>query len=138
MASAVVLDSRVPGLIERMEQRAELIVEKSTMDIEARAKENLIAHGSVDSGFTLGSIEGRADGYSGEVSVGAATAVYIELGTGVRGEAYEFPGKPQGIAYDPNWTRGIPKDPMRGFAFLIPAVESERPAFDLAVGQLFG
>jgi hypothetical protein len=138
MASTVILDSRVPEIADHLEERAGKLVAKATMDVEARAKENLIMQGSVDTGFTLNSIAGHAFGYSGDVSVSASTAIYIELGTGVRGEAYEFPGKPQDVTYDPTWTRGIPKDPMHGFAFLIPAVESERPAFDAAVGQLVG
>lgn len=123
-----------------------MVVERSTLEVEARAKANLLepkmhADGTMrptwDTGHTGTSIEQHTYGYTGEVTVGADTAVYIELGTGERGEAYEFPGKPQGIEYDLSWKRGIPKDPMQGFAFLIPAVEAERPAFEHAVGQLY-
>lgn len=136
---AVEVDSKFGEIADRLVERAEILVEKTTMDVEAKAKANLIAQDSVDTGHTLGSIEGLTLGFfHGEVSVGASTAIYIELGTGVRGEAYEFPGKPDDVTYEPTWTRGIPKDPMHGFAFLIPAVESQRPDFNHAVGQLIG
>jgi hypothetical protein len=130
-----ILESRIGEVVDRAEALTQVVVDKVTTDIEAAAKANLVAQGSVDDGLLLNSVEGTAEGYSGEINVGAYYAMYVELGTGVRGAHYEFPGKPQGIDYDMEWERGIPKG--RGFAFLIPAVEEAREPFELALGQVF-
>lgn len=130
----VVVESRFPEIVDRAEADAMESVDKRTEAVAVGARLNLVTQGSVVSGELLGSVEGHADGFTGEIGAGDglpdARAVYVELGTGERGSRYEFPGKPDGITYDMDWTTGIPKDPAHGFAYLIPALEAEREPFD--------
>ena len=137
----VEVESRIPAIVTEADARAGASVAESTRAITARAKMHLIARGSVRSGGLLDSIEGNAEGLEGEVAAGDglpdARAVYVELGTGVRGSEYEFPGKPGGIVYDMTWTRGIPKDPGHGFAYLIPALEEERAPLYAEAGNWY-
>jgi hypothetical protein len=131
---AVVYETRIPEIIERSERKAAVSVERRTDAVVVGAKLRLTLQGSVVTGGLLDSLEGHAEGFAGEIGAGAdltdARAVYVELGTGERGAAYDFPGKPDGITYDMDWTRGIPKDPAHGFAYLIPALVAEREPFD--------
>jgi hypothetical protein len=126
----VIVESRLPEIVVAAEEGAKQTVAEITDHTAAGARVHLIARGSGDTGGLLDSVEGHSDGFEGEISAGGglpdARAVYVELGTGVRGSVYEFPGKPTGVTYDMNWSRGIPKDPAHGFAYLIPALEEER------------
>lgn len=137
----VEVDSRITAIATEAALRAEGSVTEATHAIAVRARLHLLLHGSVRSGDLFESVEGEAEGLQGEITAGAglpdARAVYVELGTGVRGSEYEFPGKPQGIAYDMSWTRGIPKDPTRGFAYMIPALEEERAPLYAEAGEWY-
>lgn len=130
----VEVESRFPEIVERAETDAKASVERRSAAVATGARLRLVLQGSVVDGALLASVEDHADGFIGEIGAGEglpdARAVYVELGTGVRGSEYEFPGKPDGITYDMSWRRGIPKDPALGFAYLIPALEAEREPFD--------
>ena len=130
----VVIESRIPEIVERAEREAAESVGRRTDSVVLGAKARLILQGSFKSGELFDSLEGHSDGFEGEIGAGDglpdARAVFVELGTGVRGSEYEFPGKPDGITYDMTWMRGIPKDPAHGFAYLIPALMDERDPFD--------
>lgn len=137
----VEVESRIPAIVTEADARAGASVAESTRAITARARMHLLLHGSVRTGGLFDSIEGDAEGFEGEVGAGAGLpddrAVYVELGTGLRGSNYEFPGKPGGITYDMAWTQGIPKDPGHGFAYLIPALEEERAPLYAEAGSWY-
>lgn len=139
----VIIESEFPEIVTRAEERGRTAVGDTADHIAVGGRLNLSLHGSIDSGELFDSLhagEEDDDGYVGFVSAGEglpdARAVYIELGTGVRGSQYEFPGKPHGVTYDMNWERGIPKD--TGFAYLIPALEAEREPFEERMGDVYG
>lgn len=139
----VVVESRIPEIIVEAETRARENVARTSEEVAVDARLNLTLHGSIVSGELFESVhagEEDEDGYVGFASAGEglpdARAVYIELGTGVRGSRYEFPGKPQDVTYDMEWERGIPKD--MGFAYLIPAMEAEREPFEERMGDVYG
>jgi hypothetical protein len=132
MAGEVVLQSRFPEIAANAERKALAVVEKTTLDIEAAAKARLIEHGSVDSGALLNSGESAVAGYEGEVGFGTDHSNFIEFGTGERGAASEFLGKPGHITYSPDW-KGMAARP-----YLIPSVEEARAPFEMAVGHLYG
>lgn len=129
---AVTLDSRIPEIIALSEERAATAVAKTVLDIEAGAKRRLIEHGSVDTGNLLGSIEGHSEGTSGEVSTGVEYAPYLEFGTGRRGEASEFPGKPADLTYSEDWAG------MAARPYMIPSAEEAREPFEMAVASIYG
>jgi hypothetical protein len=131
MSGTVVLTSRIPEMCAAAEERGHMIVEKATLDIEAAAKARLVAWPAVDTGALLNSGEAFVDGYEGEVGFGSGHAVYVEFGTGARGAASDFPGKPDDIKYSPDW-KGMAAQP-----YLIPSVEEARGPFEVAVGQLY-
>jgi hypothetical protein len=132
MPGDVVLQSRFPEIIASAERKAKAVVEKTTLDIEAAAKARLVEHGSVDIGSLLNSGEHFVGGFSGEVGFGTDHSHFIEFGTGERGEASDFPGKPGDITYSPDW-KGMAARP-----YLIPSVEEMRGPFELGVGGLYG
>lgn len=131
---AVVVESRIPDIVEHAEREAKASVARRSEAVEVGARLRLVLHGSMVSGELLASGEEGTDGFIGSIGFGAglpdARSVYVELGTGERGSEYEFLGKPDGITYDMTWTKGIPKDPAHGFAYLIPALVAEREPFD--------
>lgn len=128
----VTLESRIPEIVAGAERKARALVEKTTLDIEAAAKARLIEHHSIDSSALLNSGEHDVDGFFGEVGFGTDHSAFIEFGTGERGEASDFPGKPDDITYSPDW-KGMAAKP-----YLIPSVEEMRVPFELGVGQLYG
>jgi hypothetical protein len=132
VAGDVVLRSRFPEIIANSEARAKAVVEKTTLDIEAAAKARLIEHHSIDTSALLNSGEHFVDGFSGEVGFGTDHSRFIEFGTGERGEASDFPGKPDDITYSPDW-KGMAARP-----YLIPSVEEMREPFEMGVGGLYG
>lgn len=137
----VVVESRFPEIVTASEVRASEAVHETCDQIAEGARLNLTTQGSIVSGELFDSLHAGEEGdYEGYVVAGEdlpdARAVYIELGTGVRGSHYEFPGKPQGITYDMDWERGIPKD--TGFAYMIPALEAEREPFEERMGDVYG
>jgi hypothetical protein len=132
MAGDVVLTSRIPEITARAAERGHAIVEKTTLDIEAAAKARLVAWPAVDTGALLNSGEAVVDGYEGEVGFGSGHAIYVEYGTGQRGAASHFPGKPDDITYSPGW-RGMAAQP-----YLTPSVEEAREPFEMALGGLYG
>lgn len=138
----VVVESRIPKIAADAEIRSQLAVHETCEDVAFGARLNLIRHGSIDSGELFDSLHAGGEDYEGYVSAGEglpdARAVYIELGTGVRGSEYQFPGKPEGVAYDMTWTRGIPKDLGAGFAYMIPALEAEREPFEERMSDVYG
>jgi hypothetical protein len=155
----VELRSNIPRICADAEKRAHEVVEKVTLDIEAAAKARLIEHGSVDTSALLNSGEHEVDGMEGEVGFSSGHALYVEFGTGARGAASEFPGKPGDISYstdgrfethrvsmagaegggfieertfNENW-KGMAARP-----YLIPSVEEAREPFEMAAGGLYG
>jgi hypothetical protein len=126
------LRSRIPEICAEAEKRGHLIVEKTTLDIEAAAKARLYAWPAIDTSALVNSGEAAVDGYEGEVGFGSGHAVFVEFGTGERGAASHFPGKPDDITYSPDW-KGMAAQP-----YLIPSVEEAREPFGIAVGQLYG
>lgn len=137
----VIVESRFPEIVTASEVRAHEAVGEATDQIAVGARLNLAIQGSIVSGALFDSVHaGEEEDYEGYVSAGEglpdARAVYIELGTGVRGSHYEFPGKPQDVTYDMDWERGIPKD--MGFAYMIPALEAEREPFEERIGDIYG
>jgi hypothetical protein len=137
----VEVKSRIPEVAAAAEVRAELAVHETCEDIAYGARLNLLRHGSVDTGELLDSIHAGGEGFEGDVTAGEglpdARAVFVELGTGIRGSEYQFPGKPAGIAYDLSWERGIPKDLGAGFAYMIPALVAEREPFEDRMGDVY-
>lgn len=132
MAGDITLTSRIPEIVGNSERRGRAIVEKTTLDIEAAAKARLIENHSVDTSALLNSGEHAFDGYEGEAGFGTGHAVFVEFGTGERGAASHFPGKPADITYSPDW-KGMAARP-----YLIPSVEEAREPFEMACGGLYG
>jgi hypothetical protein len=125
------LRSDIPEICARADERGRLIVEKTTLDIEASARARLYAWPAIDTSALVNSGEHHVDGFEGEVGFGSGHAVYVELGTGGRGLASHFPGKPDDITYSPDW-KGMAAQP-----YLIPSVEEQREPFGMAVGGLY-
>lgn len=126
------LKSRIPELIASAEVKVGAAVEKAVFDIEAHAKSNLVNQGAVDTGNLLGSIQGQMNApHSGEVSTPVEYSVYVEFGTGARGEASSFPGKPEGITYTAGWPG------MAARPYLTPAVEEAAPSFFAEVKEAY-
>lgn len=126
------LTDRIPELIAESEAKAEVVVSRTVMEIEAGAKRNLVANGSVVTGNLLNSGESHIEGLRGEVAFGASYAVLVELGTGQRGEASNFEGKPDGITYSQGWTG------MSARPYLIPAAEEQRMPFLIGMAGIYG
>jgi len=127
-----VLDSRIPAIIGEAEVKAEVAVSKTCMAIEADAKRNLIANGSVVTGNLVGSIESHVEGTSGEVGTNVEYSVFVEYGTGQRGAESEFEGKPDGITYSAGWAG------MSARPYLTPAAEASRSPFLVDVSRIYG
>lgn len=126
------LRSTIPEICAGAEERGHLIVEKTTLDIEAAAKARLYAWPAIDTSALVNSGEHHVEGYEGEVGFGSGHANYVEFGTGQRGAASHFAGKPEDITYSPDW-KGMAAQP-----YLIPSVEEQREPFAMAVGQIYG
>ncbi|MFN7948379.1 MAG: HK97-gp10 family putative phage morphogenesis protein [Blastocatellia bacterium] len=104
LRTKVTLQSKVPRLRQQM-KLASQVVRKAVRDIRANAQ----AAAPVDTGFLRNSIQSQMQSeLTGEVTVGADYAIYVEFGTSRR------PATP----------------------FLMPAVERVRPAFEAAMKQL--
>lgn len=74
----VVVENRFPQVIRALEDRADLIVRKTAMDLEARAK----MRAPVDTGVLRASISAAAVGpRHWRVTVGADYGWYLEMGT---------------------------------------------------------
>jgi hypothetical protein len=131
MSENVILTSRIPEICAGAEERGKLAVEKTTLDIEASAKARLVAWPAVDTGALLNSGEAHVEGFEGEVGFGSGHAIYVEFGTGERGAASHFPGKPDDITYSPDW-KGMAAQP-----YLTPSVEEAREPFEMALGGLY-
>lgn len=125
------LVNRIPEIIAESEVRASLAVSRTCMEIEAGAKRNLIANGSVVTGNLVSSIESHVVGASGEVATGVEYSIFVEYGTGQRGAASEFEGKPNGITYSAGWAG------MSARPYLTPAAEAQRGPFLAAVSRIF-
>lgn len=136
----VEVDSRFPQIVAAADEGARHDVSETTDDIAEGARHHLVLQGSVDSSALFDSVEGHSENFEGEASAGLglpdARAVYVELGTGVRGAEADFPGKPAGITYDMSWTKGIPKN-RPTFAYLIPALEEQREPFEIAASEWY-
>jgi phage gpG-like protein len=127
-----VLQSRIPEIIGAAEVKAELAVAKTCMGIEADAKRNLVANGSVVTGNLVGSIESHVTGTSGEVGTNVEYSVFVEYGTGQRGSESEFEGKPDDITYSPGWAG------MSARPYLSPAAEANRGPFLVEMSGIYG
>lgn len=93
----------------KLHARAEELVAKAAHDIEAHTKEGILAHGLVDTGALLNSVQARQLGpMRWVVEVGQSYGIYHEFGT-----------------------RYLPARP-----FLHPAVEQVAPAFLAGLRQL--
>lgn len=128
----VILSSRIPEIIAESDVRAKQLVERSVMSIAANARRHLIQNGSVVTGNLITSIDFHSDDYEGDVGTGVSYAAYVEYGTGERGAASHFEGKPEDIAYSPTW-KGMSARP-----YLTPSVEEERIPFERDVARLYG
>ena len=104
LRTKVTLQSKVPRLRRQM-KLASQVVRKTVLDIQANAQ----AAAPVDTGFLRNSIQAQMQSeLTGEVTVGAGYAVWVEFGTSRR----------------------------HATPFLLPAVERVRPAFEAAMRQL--
>jgi hypothetical protein len=128
----VILTSRIPEIVAGAEERGHAVVDKTVHDIEAAAKARLYAYPAVESAALVNSGEAVAEGFEGEVGFGTGHSNYVEFGTGGRGEASHFLGKPDDITYSQDWA-GMAAQP-----YLIPSVEEAREPFEMACGQLYG
>jgi len=126
------LASRIPEIILEGEVRAELAVSRTCMEIEANAKHNLIANGSVKTGELVSSGETHVEGTTGEVTFGTDHSFFVEYGTGERGSESEFEGKPDDISYSPGWPG------MSARPYLTPAAESQRAPFLADMSRIYG
>lgn len=125
------LVSRIPEIVVEAEVRAELAVSRTCVEIEAKAKRNLIANGSVKTGELVSSGESHVIGTKGEVTFGTDHSFFVEYGTGERGAASEFEGKPEDITYSPGWAG------MSARPYLTPAAESQRAPFLAAMSRIY-
>jgi hypothetical protein len=72
------LDRLTAGARGRVSQA----VKKTTFDLEAQWKRQIVALGAVDTGAYLNSVQGRmVDALTGEVASTVAHSVYVEYGT---------------------------------------------------------
>lgn len=126
-----VLESRIPEMIGAAEVKAELAVSRTCMEIEADAKRNLVANGSVVTGNLVSSIESHVTGTSGEVGTSVEYSVFVEYGTGQRGAESEFEGKTDGITYSSGWAG------MSARPYLTPAAEAARSPFLLSMSEIY-
>lgn len=126
-----VLESRIPEIIGAAEVKAELAVSRTCMEIEADAKRNLVANGSVETGNLVSSIEAHVTGTSGEVGTSVEYSVFVEYGTGQRGAESEFEGKPDDITYSAGWAG------MSARPYLTPAAEAARSPFLLSMSEIY-
>lgn len=123
--TTVRLESDIPGVIARSGQRAELIVAKTGLHIEAGAKERA----PVDTGNLKSSIAWTPGGpFEGEVLVGAWYGMLVEGGSVHPERAYR--SREGGLDVMDAYT--IAPRP-----FFAPAVEDARTPFEAAVAQLF-
>lgn len=128
---SVELVSRIGGITKDATERGKLAVARTCMEIEAGAKRNLVENGSVVSGNLIGSLESDVDGFDGEVGTSVFYGRFVEFGTGRRGAASEFPGKPEHITYSEDW-KGMAAKP-----YLIPALEAARDGLELRAAGVY-
>lgn len=126
------LVDRIPEIVAEAEVRATEVVTGTCMAIEAGAKRNLIANGSVVTGNLVGSIEASVIGIEGEVGTAVLYAPYVEYGTGERGAESDFEGKPGDIIYSSGWPG------MSARPYLTPAAEAERAPFYAEMSRVYG
>ena len=109
-----------PKVADRLSRGTFDIVSEITANIEAGYRADV----HIESGQLAGSIDSEVTQVRGVVTgwVGATAehAPYEEYGTGSRGAASSFPGKPEGIPYSGSWI-GRPAHPA-----LTPHVETGR------------
>lgn len=125
------LTNRIPEIVAEAELRSEAAVARTCMEIEAGAKRNLIANGSVVTGNLVGSIESHVTGTSGEVGTNVEYSVFVEYGTGQRGAESEFEGKPDDLSYSEGWPG------MSARPYMIPAAEAQRAPFLALMSQAY-
>lgn len=129
MPTRVVVSSRLGEIAAHAQAMAPVVVEKTGLDIEAGAKERIVANGSVDTGTMLNSVAWTpTDDLSGEVVVGVEYGIYVEMGSHHPPHAYQ---SAEG-GWDVTSEYTIPARP-----FLTPAAEDARPGFELACAHLF-
>lgn len=127
--TTVKLESDIPGVIARSEQRAAAVVAKTGVDVMAGAQARIVENRSVDTSNMLNSVAWEPeDALSGEVRVGAWYAIFIEGGSVHPERAYR--------------TREGGLDVMDAYTiapkpFFAPAVEDARAPFQAAVAQLY-
>jgi phage gpG-like protein len=127
------LTDRIPEIVAESEVRAAEVVAATCMAIEAGAKRNLVANGSVVTGNLVGSIEASVEVTSGEVGTAVLYAPYVEYGTGERGaESGDPEGKPSDITYSSGWPG------MSARPYLTPAAETERIPFYTGISRIYG
>jgi hypothetical protein len=120
MPTQVVLSSRIPQVIRHADEQGPLLVAKTGLEIEAGAKERIVANGSVDTGNMLNSVAWTpTDELSGEVVVGAEYGTFVEHGS-------HHPARENSAAYT-----------IGAKPFLAPAAEDARPGFEAGVAHLF-
>lgn len=126
------LVDRIPEIVAEAEVRAAEVVTGTCMAIEAGAKRNLIANGSVVTGNLVGSIEASVIATEGEVGTAVLYAPYVEYGTGERGAESDVEGKPGDITYSSGWPG------MSARPYLTPAAEAERAPFYAEMSRIYG
>lgn len=128
---SVELTSRIGEVTRTAARRAEVAVARTCMEVEAGAKRNLVANGSVRTGNLIGSVEADVNGFDGEVGTAVSYAAFVEYGTGRRGQASEFAGKPPYITYSSDW------EGMAAKPYLIPALEAARDGLELRAAGIY-
>lgn len=121
-----------PAIAARMPVIAYEAVEETVASIEQQYRGTV----HIESGQLANSIgsevQQTAEGAEGAVGATAEHAAYEEFGTGARGAASTFEGKPEGISYTAGWT-GREAHPA-----LTPAVIEAEPRLAQAIARRMG
>jgi len=126
--SKLIIQPAIREAPERLRPLIEAQVKKTAQDIETGAK----ARCPVDTGMLRASILAAAtsDPLTWEIEPHTDYAGYVEFGTGQRGIASNYPGKPDDLTYRPDWPG------MTARPYLTPAALEQEPAFEYALSQL--
>jgi hypothetical protein len=154
----VELKSRIPEIVVSADRKGKENVSRTCLEIDASAKRNLIAHNSVISGNLVGGMEAHVEDFEGDVGTAVVYAPYVEYGTGRRGAASDFPGKPDDLTYsvEGRWeSRAYSVGDLDGGGtyserffnehwegaaakpYLIPAAEEARMAYERRSGEMY-
>lgn len=96
MAGVTIKSNNLGKLAAKLPGLADLIVAKTTMDLEAEIKQNIVAVDAIDSGNMLNTTQGHHEPGSikGHVDTAAEYWVHVEFGThNMAGRPFVLPAK---------------------------------------------